>query len=213
MNTEGRLTWLPWMNGEPETRQPALLPDIGKIHKKLAYIQAWRHDPHVANLCATSRHAIKAICNKIDFSRPFLAIEYGAGTGKFAHYLLKQMRPDSSLILIEKNPILFEYLKEITDPRVTACLDSVENLPEILKTMNVDEVDYVISGVPFSHFGLDTKRKILRESHRKLKSGSKFFAYQSVNHVRKHLELYFRRVTVQFEWRNIPPLLIYEATK
>jgi phosphatidylethanolamine/phosphatidyl-N-methylethanolamine N-methyltransferase len=214
METGGRLAWLPWVNDrEITSRRSAILPAIRKINRKFAYIQAWKRDHHVANLCSTSHFAIRAICNKIDFSHPFHAIEFGAGTGEFARYLLKQMRPDSSLILIEKNPLLFEYLKEITDPRVTAYLDTAENLSEILKASNLEEIDYVISGIPFSRFDLETKRTILRNSHRVLKAGSKFVAYQSVNHIRKHLELYFRRVTVQLEWRNIPPLLIYEATK
>jgi phosphatidylethanolamine/phosphatidyl-N-methylethanolamine N-methyltransferase len=214
METGGRLAWLPWVEDrEIASRRSAVLPTIRKVHRKLAYIHAWRNDRHVANLCSTSQHAIRAICDKINFSQPFHAIEFGAGTGEFARYLLKQMRPDSSLILIEKNPLLFEYLREINDPRVTTYLDSAENLSEILKAVNLDEIDYVISGIPFSRIDLETKRTILRNSHRALKSGSKFLAYQSVNHVRKHLELYFRKVTVQLEWRNIPPLLIYEATK
>jgi phosphatidylethanolamine/phosphatidyl-N-methylethanolamine N-methyltransferase len=214
METEGRLSWFPWIDyRESKTRRSRVLPPISQIRKKFAYLQAWRSDSQVANLFSTSQYAIRTICDKIDLSRPFHAIEYGAGTGEFARYLLKRMRPDSSLILIEKNPHLFEYLKEITDPRVTAYLDSAENLPEILRTMEIKEIDYVISGIPFSRFSLETKREILRNSHQALKPGSKFVAYQSLNHIQKHLELYFRRVTVQFEWRNIPPLLIYEATK
>src|SRR5437763_1738232 len=83
-------------------------------------------DRHIGSLNPTSKRAVRRICSKINFGQRFCAVEYGAGTGVFSHYILERMRPDSTLIIIERNKSLFEHLKKLRDSRVILRHDSAE---------------------------------------------------------------------------------------
>ncbi len=184
----------------------------------LVYIKNFMRDRYVASITPTSPFGVRNVCEKIDFSKTDVIVEYGPGTGVFTQYLLRNMRPDSRLVVIERNHHFNSVLrKNFKDPRAVILNDSAENVLEALKQCNVGEVDYIISGIPFLWLGDEMKNRILCNTHRVLRDQGKFLAYQTFFQTSKdlkvHLERYFRSVRVNYEFRNIPPLCIYEAVK
>jgi phospholipid N-methyltransferase len=175
-------------------------------------------DRYVASIMPTSPFGVKSVCDKINFKQCRTIIEYGPGTGVFTHYLLKNMTPRTHLIVIERNKNFDAILKnKFCDPRMTLLNDSAENVVEVVKECNQCEVDYVISGIPFLWLSKDVKNKILCNTHRVLRKGGKFLAYQTIFQTSKdlkvHLDRFFSTVKVQYEFMNIPPMCIYEAVK
>jgi phospholipid N-methyltransferase len=184
----------------------------------LFYIRNFMKDRYVASITPTSPFGVKSVCDKIDFGRSEVIVEYGAGTGVFTQYMLRKMGADSRLIVIERNPQFKCVLQEnFKDPRVEIVNDSAENILEALKRFNVGKVDYVISGIPFLWLKDEVKHRILCNTHWVLKDQGKFLAYQTFFQTSKdlkvHLERYFSKVRVKYEFINIPPLCIYEAIK
>jgi phospholipid N-methyltransferase len=182
------------------------------------YMKNFIRDRYVASITPTSPFGVKSVCSKIDFAQSKVIVEYGAGTGVFTQYLLRNMKTDSQLIVIERNKNFDSILKRnFNDPRVAILNDSAENVLEALKDRQVEEVDYIISGIPFLWLDKDLKHKILCNTHKALKSGGKFLAYQTIfqtsKDLRVYLERYFRRVRVNYEFVNIPPMCIYESIK
>jgi len=91
--------------------------------------------------------------------------------------------------------------------------ESASNVKEILKKENVKRADYIISGIPFSHFDKKLRNKILRATKGILNTDGKFFAYQCSWILKKYLDRNFDSVKLGFEPLNIPPLFIFEAVK
>jgi phospholipid N-methyltransferase len=182
------------------------------------YMKNFLRDKKVASITPTSKVGVRKVCSKINFDRSNVIVEYGPGTGVFTDYLLKNMGDESRLILIERNKHFGSYLrKTFNDPRVILFDDSAENVLETLRQCQESQADYVISGIPFMMLKDDMKDRILYNTHRALKKGGKFLAYQTCfqkdKDLKVHLEHFFPTVNSRYEIRNLPPLRIYEAVK
>jgi phospholipid N-methyltransferase len=191
--------------------------------KTFIYLKNLVTDGYVASVTPTSRFGVDRVCNRIDFSRARLIVEYGPGTGAFTLPLLRNMDENSKLIAIERNPNFCRYLnKHIQDPRLLIFQESAENVLDILKTCNGSkdlQADYIISGIPFSFLPRHTKTEILRNSHAALKTGGKFLAYQNFFQfqfpeiLKYPVEGIFHNVRTQYVLPNLPPMMVLEAVK
>lgn len=170
-------------------------------------------DKNVGAITASSPFGVRKVCNKIDFDKRNVIVEYGPGTGVFTKFILKKMNPQSKLILIETNKHFIDELKKIKDSRVRICNDSAENVEEVLRQCNEKTADYIISGIPFSFFDEALKKRIINNTHRALSKGGKCLIYQYSYHVKKYLQEYFDVIHHDFELLNILPLFILEAIK
>lgn len=179
----------------------------------LAYLKSFFKDKDVASVTPTSNICVRHVCRPIDFKKDITVVEYGAGSGVFSRYLLQNMTPDSKLAVFETNKILFEKLKEIDDPRVLFYQDSVEYVNTVLPEEVIGSADFIISGIPFSFLDDEAKSSVLEQSYKLLRDGGKFLAYQTSGHLKEPLRHTFGNVHTEWEWRNIPPMTIYEAVK
>lgn len=184
----------------------------------MTYIKTFLRDKNVASITPTSSVGVKRVCSKINFDTSDLIIEYGPGTGVFTNFLLKSMRPDAKLILIELNKNFSSILRQsIRDPRVTIVNDSAENVLETLRKCQESRADYILSGIPFFWLRNGLREKILTNTYNALKVGGKFLVYQTCfqtdQHLKVHLDRFFPAVRCKFEIMNIPPMRIYEAIK
>jgi phospholipid N-methyltransferase len=184
----------------------------------LNYVKCFLRDRNVASITPTSPFGVKRVCQKIDFFKAKLIVEYGPGTGVFSEFFLKQMQPSAQLLLIERNADMYKCLKKkFTDHRVHIFNDSAENIGHLVNGNINQKPDYIISGIPFSYIPDNARQDIVRQTHQVLGKNGKFLAYQTFyqkdDHLFNHLEHYFQRVTSEFELLNIPPMRIYEAIK
>lgn len=177
------------------------------------YLRSFFKDKDVASVTPTSKFCIRRVCRPIDFNRDLIIVEYGAGSGVFAEYLLPKMTTGSRLILFETNELLFEKLQEIDDSRVLLFDRSVEYVTELLRDELIGKTDFIISGIPFSFIDEGAKRSVLQQSVELLKVGGQFLAYQTSGHLKEPLRKAFGNIKTSWEWRNIPPMTVYEAEK
>lgn len=179
----------------------------------ITYLKSFFKDKGVASVTPTSRFCVRRVCKPIDFSRDIMVVEYGAGSGVFSRYLLDNMTANSKLVLFETNELLYEKLRQIDDPRVSFTDESVEYVLAEFTDRLIGQADYIISGIPFSFFEEETKMSILEQSYKLLTDNGKFMAYQTSGHLEEPLRQTFGRVYTGWEWRNIPPMTVYEAEK
>jgi len=179
----------------------------------LAYLKSFFKDKDVASVTPTSGFCVRHVCRPIDFSKDITVVEYGAGSGVFSRFLLENMTVDSKLALFETNDILFEKLQQIHDPRVSFYQDSVEYVNDVLPKDFIGQTDFIISGIPFSFLDEEAKSSVLDQSYKLLRVGGEFLAYQTSGHLEEPLQETFGNVKTDWEWRNIPPMTVYEAEK
>jgi len=182
----------------------------------LSYIKNFIQDRDVAAIAPSSSFLVERVCKWIDFDESVVIVEYGPGNGVFSEYMLEHMSDDSTLILIESNPDFVEDLEEMVadDSRAVVVKDRAENVKDILADQGIDEVDYVVSGIPFSFLDEETKEDLLNRTCDVLGDDGKFLVYQNYNHLEGPLKEHFSEVTTEREFRNIPPTMhAYEACK
>lgn len=182
----------------------------------LSYIKNFIQDPDVAAIAPSSSFLVRRVCKWIDFDEDNVIVEYGPGNGVFSEYILEHMTPNSTLLLIESNPDFVETLEERTadDPRVAVVEDRAEHIADILDAHDIDAVDYIVSGIPFSFLDEDVKHELLTQTRDVLSENGKFLVYQNYNHLEDPLREHFSSVTKEYEPRNIPPTMFaYEAKK
>ncbi|MGQ9696280.1 MAG: class I SAM-dependent methyltransferase [Thermodesulfobacteriota bacterium] len=188
------------------------------MRKTIIYLKNFAKDKYVASITPTSKFAVERICDQIDFHGKRVIVEYGPGTGVFTVNLLRHMSADSRLIAIERNLDFFRILqRNIIDPRLNLFNDCAGNVLEILKSCGEEEVDYILSGIPFSLFPKEIKTHILGNAHAALKNGGRFLAYQNFiqlpEFLRNHLERIFHNVHAKLILHCLPPLILFESVK
>ena len=186
------------------------------MNQKMIFLSNFLKNPaQVAAVAPSSRHAIKSILKNIDFGRAKTIVEYGPGTGPVTKALLEQMEDDSSLICIEPNVNFYSFLgKSINDQRLKLINDGAENIDFHLNRLSVRNVDYILSGIPFSLVKKEAKLSILEKTSNALNENGKFIVYQQYNwHMEKYLKEYFSNVSKQIELRNLPPTFIFACQK
>lgn len=177
----------------------------------VSYIKNFLKDPRVASVTPTSRFTVEKVCKRIDFSNDIRILEYGPGDGVFTRVLLDKMTPKSKIIAIETNSGFVEELESMGSDRLIVKNTSVEQVDEIVKAEKWGEVDYIISGIPFSFLEETKRHDILDKSAHLLKDEGIFLAYQTSAHLKPFLKQHFKSVRTTMEYRNIPPMCIYVA--
>lgn len=170
----------------------------------------------MAAIAPSSSFLVKRVCKWINFDEPAVIVEYGPGNGVFSKYILEKMTSDSTLILIESNPDFVDMLEDMTkdDSRAIVVDARAEQIKDILVENDIDEVDYIVSGIPFSFLDDDTKKQLLENTRDVLGDNGKFLVYQNYNHLEAPLRDHFSEVTKEREFLNIPPTMhAYEACK
>ncbi|HYW35139.1 MAG TPA: hypothetical protein VE868_07025 [Balneolaceae bacterium] len=183
------------------------------MNETLTYLKSFFKDKDVASVTPTSRYCMEHVCRPIDFAQDITIVEYGAGAGVYAGYLLPKMTSGSRLIMFETNEHLFEQLQKIDDKRAESYNQSVEFVDEIIEKSLIGHVNYIISGIPFSFLDEETSLQILQKSRQILQPVGQFLAYQTSGHLKEPLHSVFGNVYTEWEWRNIPPMTIYKSVK
>ena len=181
---------------------------------KIDFLKTFIKDRDVASVTPTSLHCVKKVCTNIDFSKDFTLVEYGPGDGVFSKYLIEKMSAGSKLILIELNENFAGHLKEtINDPRVEIHNVPAGDVETVLDPEDIGNVDYVLSGIPFSFLKKERKKIVLNATKNILKDGGLFLAYQTSGHLKKPVMEVFGNYETDFVPLNIPPYFVYKVYK
>ncbi len=170
----------------------------------------------VASIIPSSRALVRRVAGKMDFSKPRVIVEYGPGEGCHTREIVRQMHPDSRVILFELDPELAEHLEEQFrgDTRITILNADAANLSFELAKRGYRNCDYIVSGIPFSILESEKKRELLRSTYDSLAphSGAAFIIYQVTNELVGHCR-HFSRVESEYCLQNIPPMFVTKFYK
>jgi len=172
------------------------------------------HPRMVGSIIPSSRFTIARMLGPVDWQRCDVFVEYGPGVGTFCLPVLEKMKGDASFIAIDTNPLFVDYLnRTIKDSRFTAVLGSAEKVEEIVRAAGHDHADYILSGLPFSTLPGGVGEAIISSTHRILRQGGAFMAYQFTAAVRDLMRADFERIDSDFEFWNVLPCKLFWGWK
>jgi phosphatidylethanolamine/phosphatidyl-N-methylethanolamine N-methyltransferase len=170
----------------------------------------------VASIIPSSRALVRRVTGKMDFSKPRVIVEYGPGEGVHTREIVRQMHPESKIILFELDPELAQHLEEQFrgDARVTILNSDAALLAQELLKRGLTHCDYVVSGIPFSILEAEKKRELLRSTYDSLAphDSAAFIIYQVTNELVGHCR-HFPRIESEYCLQNLPPMFVTKFYK
>jgi len=169
-----------------------------------------RHPRMLGSIVPSSRFLIRRLLAPIDWSQARVVVEYGPGVGVVTRQILRNMRPDAVLIVIETNPEFVAFLRSaIADPRLKVVEAPADEVVDILRDSGYTSADYIISGIPFSTMAPDVRERTLRYTQIALAPGGVFLVFQFSTRVLPDLRRVFRDVRRRFEFLNVLPAHLF----
>lgn len=169
-----------------------------------------RHPKMLGSLIPSSRFLTERLLGQVDWNAADVVVEYGPGVGTLTGEILRRMRADARLVVVETNDEFVDYLRAtFPDPRLHVVHGSAADVEGVLAAQGLDGADYVISGIPFSTIPDALREAILRSTHRVLRPEGALLVYQFSPKVGADLRRVFSRVTRGFEPLNVPPAQLF----
>ena len=169
-----------------------------------------RHPRMLGSIVPSSRFLVRRLLAPIDWSQARVIVEYGPGVGVVTWQILRNMRPDATLIVIEMNPQFVAFLRSaIADVRLKVVEGSADRVVEILRESGYTKANYIISGIPFSTMAPDMRERTLRDTYFALAPGGAFLVFQFSTRVLRDLRRIFRDVRRRFEFLNVLPAHLF----
>jgi phospholipid N-methyltransferase len=168
----------------------------------------------LGSVVPSSRYLVHQLLRDVDWERARVIVELGPGVGTISREVLRQMRPDATLLAFEINDEFVRHLKQnIDDPRLRVQHRSGAEVNDALRELRLGKADYVIAGIPFSIMSDEDRMAVLRNCHEALTEGGMMLVYQFSAKVRADLEKLYGRVQRMFEPRNVLPAHIFKCRK
>lgn len=171
-----------------------------------------KHPWLLGSFVPSSPFLVNQLLAPVDWRRASVVVEYGPGIGNITRQVLKRMRPDAVLVAIELNSEFVHFLRnDVNDPRLQVVEGSALDVGGILGALNLTQVDYIISGIPYTNIPHALRCDILRESRRMLQPDGAMLVYQFTRTVLPYLRRHFGRVEQEFALLNILPARIFHC--
>lgn len=167
----------------------------------------------LGSVIPSSPFLVQDLVAPIDWQRARVVVELGPGVGTVTREVLKRMRPEAVLVLIELNGEFVEHLRNaIRDPRLRVVHGSAADVRRILAEHGFSHADYIISGIPYSFIPENERRRVVAESRNALDPEGSLLVFQFSRTVLPCLQSSFRSVKLNFQLFNILPALIFHCT-
>ncbi|MFL0166271.1 class I SAM-dependent methyltransferase [Candidatus Clostridium helianthi] len=182
--------------------------------KIVKFLREYFKSPRIVGAVApSSKRLAEKMISDIDFENAKCIVEYGPGTGVFTDKLVEGKRKDTILLLLEFNK---EFCKQLEErykgyDKIILKNDSAENVDKYLKEHNINEVDYVVSGLPFASLPKNASNKILRKTRSILKKDGVFITFQYTLLKKEFIAGFFKKIDLERVVLNLPPAYVLKC--
>jgi len=169
-----------------------------------------RHPHMLGSIIPSSRFLVNQVLDPIDWDAAQMIVEYGPGVGTFTAEILRRMRSDATLLVIETNRDFVRFLRQsLPDERLHVVQDSAAQVQAILQRLGLAQPRYIISGIPLGSMPEPVRADIVGKTRAALAPGGTFLVYQFTARVLPVLQSTFGNVRRSFERRNLPPAQLF----
>jgi phospholipid N-methyltransferase len=163
----------------------------------------------VATIAPSSRALSRATVRGIDWSKTKVVVELGAGTGPITEELVKASPPGVRLVVNEFLPEFCDALRQ-KFPELHIADGDAKRLTGMLAERGIRRVDYVLSGLPLTHFTPADRDAVMDQVGQVLSPGGEFRQLTTAPWLYRGLyRRYFRDVSFRLVIWNLPPGGVY----
>ena len=181
------------------------------IAEMLLFARNFVLHPHMlGSVIPSSRFLVDQVLEPIDWKRAEVVVEYGPGVGTFTAEILRRMRADAHLVVIETNRDFVRFLaRSFPDARLHVVHESAARVRDALERLGLPAAQYIVSGIPLGSMPEPVRAQIVAETRAALAPGGAFLVYQFTARVLPVLQRTFGNVRRSFERRNLPPAQLF----
>ncbi|HTW38895.1 MAG TPA: rRNA adenine N-6-methyltransferase family protein [Steroidobacteraceae bacterium] len=173
-----------------------------------------RHPHMLGSIIPSSRFLVNQVLEPVDWERARVIVEYGPGIGTFTGEILRRMRSDARLIVIETNEDFVQFLQDsLADPRLHVVHDSAAEVRSVLQRHGLSAAHYIISGIPLGSMPQPVRADIVEKTRAALEPGGAFLVYQFTPRVLPTLRRSFGEVRRGFQLCNVPPAQLFVCNR
>ncbi|MBC2579569.1 class I SAM-dependent methyltransferase [Clostridium sp. DJ247] len=183
--------------------------------ESFSFIREYIRKPRtVGAILPSSTRLANKMVQDVNFKDARCIVEYGPGTGVFTDKLLENRNKNTKVILIEYNEDFCNLLRSKygNEEKLFIINDSAENIEKYLKMYDVQEVDYIISGLPFASLPKETSINILNTTRHILNHNGSFITFQYTLFKKKFIGSFFHDIKVKRVIKNIPPAYVFSCS-
>ncbi len=180
----------------------------------LFFKKFFRHGTKIASIAPSSRWLSRATVSNVDWAKAGVIVELGAGTGPITRVIAEKARPETRVIVLERDPDFSRLLRERFAhlPNFDVIEGDVVDLALMLRDRGITRVDHVVSGLPVPSFPKDLQRDLFRAVREVLAPDGAYSQITELALVYMGLyKRYFDTVKFVFEPRNFPPAGAYHC--
>jgi len=166
-----------------------------------------QYPKQVGSIVPSSKYLAAMMVGAVPWREVAAIAELGAGTGAITRYITQKAGEHVKVYAFEKDAKMRRMLQQ-RFPRI-ACAANAVNLTRILENNGEDQLDCILSGLPFYNFPPQLRDRILGQVAAGLKPGGLFVAFQYSLQMRKHLAERFVIERIGFVPFNFPPAFVY----
>lgn len=171
-----------------------------------------KHPRMVGTFAVSSPALVQRLLAPVDWSTVRTVVELGPGVGTITRAIMDALPPGGQLVAVEMNSdFVRELRRQMPDTRLTVVHGSAADLEQHLANLELDTVDLVVSGIPFSTMPPTVRDQTLDAVANVLNKKGEFLVYQYSRQVGSQLEDRFDKVDREREWRNLVPIWLYRS--
>lgn len=182
------------------------------VHERFLFLFKFLRSPaYVGSVTPSSRFLAKSMMESILWSEVHAVAELGAGTGAITQYIPSAASAQTKVLLFEKDQTMRqELIRKFPNYQ---CYSDSRELQLALKNAGIEQLDCIISGLPFFNFPQAMRNQIIEQIHLSLSDGGMFVAFQYSTQMKQQLGEWFEMEEIKFVPLNIPPAFVYVCRK
>lgn len=185
---------------------------IQQVADRMRFFYSFVRSPKtVGSITPSSSFLTKRMFRDVVWKPGQTIIELGAGTGVFTEQIAKNLAPQSSALIFERDQRMRERLQK-RFPHLFIQEDGLQ-MKEVLAKNGLEKADYIISGLPFANFSPEWRALFLDAIEQSLSENGLFIAYQYSRQLEKELKERFRQIKISLVPFNIPPAFVYTCSQ
>jgi phosphatidylethanolamine/phosphatidyl-N-methylethanolamine N-methyltransferase len=186
------------------------MSQVTDVKESELFFRQWLRSPKsMGSILPSSMVLARAVAAAVAWEPGQTVVELGAGTGAISQGLLQRGIPSESIMMIELDESLYDYLRN-RFPGVRVVHGDATRLSDIVTEQDIDQVSTVVSGLPMVNMPFEFQSAIVTESFKAMKS-SGFMLQYSYSPIRPipAKRLGVKAEIVRFVLRNVPPATVW----
>jgi phospholipid N-methyltransferase len=181
-------------------------------YDSLLFLRKFILNPYeIGSLVPSSRYLAQKMVKPIPWHHIDSVAELGSGTGSITQFIESNVHKKTKVFLFEKDESMRSKLG-LKFPDFS-CHSNASDLTKVIRQNGVEQLDCIISCLPFFNFSKELRDTLVYQIHKSLKNNGYFIAFQYSLQMKENFSNIFDIEKVNLVPLNFPPAFVYVCRK